>query len=455
VSDQLLSCLEVLTDPALDDIIEIWDISAGAPYKKQTTIQSILASLDLGINDADGIDINPGSDIDCDLLTVGVTGAPKLWWDESLDCFILTKRLAVVTATAPINSSDVVVFVGRTVDNSVAGNGHCFGDYSTVTRTGSIGYNSFNSQLTVSGAGNYDHFAAFQAASTFGTAGTIDRVYGLYSATIVSAGTVTDSFGVYVGAASGAGAVTNDYGIYLGIGTKGATKNYAIYSAGAAASFHQGNIGVGTLPLANTGLKVGGDSAAVIVGLSSMITTTGDYPVLLNLQGGSSGTGGFSAIFGIYNRMVHASSGTLASFYGIYSAPTSSGGTTTNLYHVYIADAAGAGTVTNQYGLYVAALAKGGTLNYAIWINGANPIRTAGAMHFVNSSAPTPLTDGACLYATDQAAGNACIHAKTEHGEIIKLYQQAHIADAAGGTEITTINAILTALENNGLLAAA
>jgi hypothetical protein len=44
---------------------------------------------------ADGLDVTPGSDIDADLLTVGVTGSPKLWWDESADSFALTHALTI------------------------------------------------------------------------------------------------------------------------------------------------------------------------------------------------------------------------------------------------------------------------------------------------------------------------------------------------------------------------
>lgn len=41
----------------------------------------------------DGLDIDPGSDIDADLLTVGVTAAPKLSWVEASDLFNLSKAL--------------------------------------------------------------------------------------------------------------------------------------------------------------------------------------------------------------------------------------------------------------------------------------------------------------------------------------------------------------------------
>lgn len=58
------------------------------------------------------------------------------------------------------------------------------------------------------------------------------------------------------------------------------------------------------------------------------------------------------------------------------------------------------------------------------------------------------------MYSADIAAGEAAPHFQTEHGDVIKLYQQAHIADASdAATAITQINAILVVLENTGLLA--
>jgi hypothetical protein len=76
-------------------------------------------------------------------------------------------------------------------------------------------------------------------------------------------------------------------------------------------------------------------------------------------------------------------------------------------------------------------------------------------LHFKNVAGPNALADGAVLYATDQADGNSCIHAKTEGGAVVKLYQQEHIADADAGTIVTQFNALLAAIENTGLLAAA
>lgn len=43
---------------------------------------------------ANGLDVNPGSDINADLITVGVTGAPTLSWNESGDRFSFSKSVA-------------------------------------------------------------------------------------------------------------------------------------------------------------------------------------------------------------------------------------------------------------------------------------------------------------------------------------------------------------------------
>jgi hypothetical protein len=92
-------------------------------------------------------------------------------------------------------------------------------------------------------------------------------------------------------------------------------------------------------------------------------------------------------------------------------------------------------------------------LNSTTVVNSATPTITHIVPLEQSKTAPTAYTNRASLYAFDVSAGNTAIHAMTEGGKIIKLYQQAHIADAAGGTEIATINAILAALENAGFLA--
>lgn len=55
-----------------------------------------------------GADYNPGSDTDTDIVTIGVTETPRIFWNESDDSFESTKPIITPTARSPI----VVVFSG-------------------------------------------------------------------------------------------------------------------------------------------------------------------------------------------------------------------------------------------------------------------------------------------------------------------------------------------------------
>jgi|GEM_PF-6286646 len=93
---------------------------------------------------------------------------------------------------------------------------------------------------------------------------------------------------------------------------------------------------------------------------------------------------------------------------------------------------------------------------------GTQPFSNGGGTKCIMHKNGSPPTSGPAdmfqMYSADIAPGNAAPHFRTEAGAVIKLYQQAHIADPSGGstqdTEArTAINAILAALENAGLLA--
>ena len=66
---------------------------------------------DLFVEGANGINFSPGSDTNVDLVTVDVTGAPKLSWDETNDLFQLSKPLGVgdglATGTHTVSGSPI------------------------------------------------------------------------------------------------------------------------------------------------------------------------------------------------------------------------------------------------------------------------------------------------------------------------------------------------------------
>ncbi len=116
---------------------------------------------------------------------------------------------------ATSNSTDSQILIARDVDGS-GGNGHGFSDSSDITRSGGIGYNSFDARVNFEGTEDYDHYAGFQYAPTYESSGTIDNMYGLYIAapTNTGGGTITNNWGVYV-----ASDLTNYFGSNVGIGT--------------------------------------------------------------------------------------------------------------------------------------------------------------------------------------------------------------------------------------------
>jgi len=75
-------------------------------------------------------------------------------------------------------------------------------------------------------------------------------------------------------------------------------------------------------------------------------------------------------------------------------------------------------------------------------------------IHNTNGSI-TPITDGAVLCSYDQTAGNACIQAVSEGGDVVKLYTEAALTASDGtlANAVIRIGEIETALQNIGLLA--
>lgn len=61
-----------------------------------TSTAGITATGTVNINSINGVDYNPGSDVDVDLITVGVTGSPTIIWDESSDGFMIQNGTGLV-----------------------------------------------------------------------------------------------------------------------------------------------------------------------------------------------------------------------------------------------------------------------------------------------------------------------------------------------------------------------
>lgn len=104
--------------------------------------------------------------------------------------------------------SDAQIVVARSVIGT-GGNGHAFADSSVITRSGTIGYNSFDQRILVSGASNYDHFAGFQCIPTLSTSGTTSDLYCGFANLVMTQGHLNkyEPFQVFAPALSGGATV--------------------------------------------------------------------------------------------------------------------------------------------------------------------------------------------------------------------------------------------------------
>lgn len=90
-----------------------WDIVDGIFETGGTAVSMGAITPDsVNIASANGLDVSPGSDIDADLITVGVTGTPRLWWDESADRFVATKGVESTNFRATATSLGFAVYPG-------------------------------------------------------------------------------------------------------------------------------------------------------------------------------------------------------------------------------------------------------------------------------------------------------------------------------------------------------
>ncbi|WP_210211164.1 hypothetical protein [Borborobacter arsenicus] len=142
------------------------------------------------------------------------------------------------------NSVDAQILISRLITTGT-GNAHAFSDSSSYQRGGDTAYNSFDARCEIDGTNNFDHYAAFQSAPVYKSTGTIQQIFGLFTALNITAGTVVNHYGIWAGNPTGAGAVTNNYGVYVAPLTKGTNANWAFYAAGTTPSYFGGGVQVG------------------------------------------------------------------------------------------------------------------------------------------------------------------------------------------------------------------
>lgn len=343
-----------------------------------------------------------------------------------------TDRLSLGTA-----NQNAGVTVGGSL-STTGGGDHGFRDernLAIAVESGS-GYASFDAQPTLNNTNAFDHFVGFQSRPIYGGAGGLTGYFApaIVSAVHSGAGTVVDFKGIWINAPGGAGPITNCYGLYISNMTRG-TLNYAIYSAGGT-NFLNGQLHVNN--------RVG------------ILTTDPQTNFDLGTGYAKTGSPGIYAYLGKSNDAVNFSAVQLLSYGGATQPARRWGFQTIEL------GVLNGGTITFQ--------PNGGNAAIGVW----GPAGDSCQRGLIMGGGVAPTTfpaDMAHMLVKDQAAGNACFHFYTELGKIIKLYQQAHLADlnaAYGAGELDTeaevitamnltnakINSLLLYMENLGFIAA-
>jgi hypothetical protein len=197
----------------------------------------------------------------------------------------INAKIFTAGSSGVIGSTDPVFLVERAVSDATgSGNAHAFADNTVITRSGKIGYNSYDMEVSI-GAGTsntYDHYAGFQFIPTYASSGKMDNMYANYIAPIVN-GPLGNYYGTTVGTPTGSGVIDQAIGFYLNMTNTRATTNYSIYSNGLAPSYFAGKIGA--MVAADSALTAAGihsTTNALInghldVGVTSRFSLWGDY----------------------------------------------------------------------------------------------------------------------------------------------------------------------------------
>lgn len=112
---------------------------------------------------------------------------------------VTTNKIGIQVANPPLApihvgnynlmlSSDAQILISRRIDNTGTGNAHAFADNSVVSRTGTVGYASYDDFVKYRGSANQDHHVAYQSRFVISSTGLFNDVYGGFHQVKVDSG---------------------------------------------------------------------------------------------------------------------------------------------------------------------------------------------------------------------------------------------------------------------------
>jgi hypothetical protein len=295
--------------------------------------------------------------------------------------------------------------------------------------SGTYGATGAQFSSTVSGAGDHDHYSGLQNWTYHTSTGTTSRVSSIHNMLECSAGTITTYHGLYIQGPvlSGSGAITNSWNVYASAANRSYLAGGMILSDIAL-----GGLSSSVSP-ANGVLRIYHDYADVAGGLSQhgiLVTSTDEAAV---------GKGGVITLGG-----ESGAASTPYAFASIMGAKEVAGATYNGYFSVYTTDTGSNNSEKMRVG-------SAGNLCLGLTAAGTSATKTVAIS---TGTAPAASPADACqLYSADQAAGNACLHTRTEGGAVIKLYQGAAVANPGAGEAEAKLIELLTILRAQGLIA--
>ncbi len=451
-----ITALTATTTLADDDLIPVVINVATTPASRKITKANARKELFAEVTDpvlfrsADGInfDTAAGDDSDFDIITLDVTGTPKLWWDESENAIICTSALGLPASSATVGHLRIEnqpvlhtfhggtavgrnLFVGIGAGNFTASNGG--GSTSLASDNVGVGYGALAAATTTRlnvGVGSY--------ALNDLTTGLYNTAVGFEALAMLVTGTSCTAVGAFalskctgnsntaVGLEASAANTTGYFNTSVGAASqKKTTDGFMNVSVGYNSLFENlgGNrntaIGVNAMEKNTTGYQ------NVAVGEAALQqNTTGQYnlgfgtaALYVNTDGWGNVALGTSSLFACTSGMYNTACGYTAGY-----------GVTTGDYNTLIGFQAGNAITTGDNNIIIGKAAQ------ASAVDASNEVNIGSVFYGVQSATLANKRVGFF----DAVAGTA---------------QAAHIANAAGGTEVATINAILTVLENLGFIA--
>jgi hypothetical protein len=206
----------------------------------------------------------------------GVAGSDTAWTASMTNSYSGTGtatsgRPRLFLGTKVPSGDDSAILIGREIVGTSLFS-HAIRDESSFSSLLDSAYASFDQQITITGATDYNHIHGYQSRPIFNGTGTLARVAGV-SAGYVANGATTNRMGAYIMEATGSSTIVNQYGLYVNELTK-ANNNWAVYTEGTTKSYFGGQVQMNSGFSGNVRIQTAASTNVLITGSGTLAQIT-------------------------------------------------------------------------------------------------------------------------------------------------------------------------------------